>query len=86
MRNQLALDVLSTDMLYLMKVYQASLNNPEELAYSMDLLENTSILVDIFSNVNQPICSLSDKRLDNLREVFFFLIPGRIRLPNLNME
>lgn len=86
MRNQLALDVLSKDMLYLMKVYQASLNNPEELASSMELLENTSILVDIFSNVNQPICSLSNKRLDNLREVLIFLIPGRIRLPNLNME
>jgi hypothetical protein len=41
MRNQLALDVLSKDMLYLMKVYQASLNNPEELASSMELLENT---------------------------------------------
>lgn len=72
MRNQLALDILSKDMLYLMKVYQASLNNPEELASSMELLENTSILVDIFSNVNQPICSLSNKRLDNLREVLIF--------------
>lgn len=48
MRNELAIQVLNKDMLYLMKAYQATLHNPQNLASSIELLENTSKLVDIF--------------------------------------
>lgn len=42
MRNELAIQVLNKDMLYLMKAYQATLHNPQNLASSIELLENTS--------------------------------------------
>ena len=39
MRNELAIQVLNKDMLYLMRAYQRTLQNPENLASSIDLLE-----------------------------------------------
>lgn len=39
MRNKLAVDVLSKDMLFLMKSYQQTLEEPEILASSVALLE-----------------------------------------------
>ena len=59
MRNQLAISVLHRDMLYLMKALQATLAKPEELASSIDLLEHTSILTDIFCNVNRPVSEIN---------------------------
>ncbi|KAJ8318738.1 hypothetical protein KUTeg_003829 [Tegillarca granosa] len=68
MRNKLAIDVL----LFLMKSYQATLHDPARLASSVELLENTSILTDLFCNSNQPICSKNDKRIELLREILHF--------------
>ena len=48
MRNGLASDVLNSEMLYLMKLYQGTLDNLARLASTVKLLENTSILVNIF--------------------------------------
>jgi hypothetical protein len=48
MRNQLAIDVLDKNMLFLMKSYQATLQDPERLSSAISLLEHTSILTDIF--------------------------------------
>lgn len=67
MRNKLATDVLSKDMLYLMKAYQQTIKNPEFLASSIALLEHTSVLIDIFCNRNRPISNLTDPRLAEIR-------------------
>lgn len=69
MRNSLAIEVLNKDMLYLMKAYQATLKNPENLAGSIELLQHTSLLVDIFCCRNRPISSQEDKRLAMLNNV-----------------
>lgn len=71
MRNKLAEEVLNTEMLYLMKSYQATLSQPESLASTVELLEQTSVLVDIFSDT-RPISSVSDKRLQELNKVLHF--------------
>lgn len=67
MKNKLATDVLSKDMLYLIKAYQQTIKNPEFLAYSIALLEHTPVLIDIFCNRNRPISNLSDPRLAAIR-------------------
>lgn len=64
MRNSLAIEVLNRDMLYLMKLYLATLQNPENLTSSIRLLEQTSKLVDIFCTRNRPISSLDDNRFE----------------------
>ncbi|CAC5381154.1 unnamed protein product [Mytilus coruscus] len=72
MRNQLALDVLDKNMLFLMKSYQATLHDPERLSSAISLLEHTSILTDIFCNCNQPIFSLCDSRFQSLNKTLKF--------------
>lgn len=72
MRNELAIQVLNKDMLYLMKAYQATLHNPQNLASSIELLENTSTLVDIFCTINQPISSLQDPKFETLNNITKF--------------
>jgi len=52
--------VLNRDMLYLMKLYQATLKNPENLASSIRLLE----LVEIFCSRDRPISTWDDKRFE----------------------
>jgi hypothetical protein len=66
MRNSVAIEVLNKDMLYLMKAYQATLKNTESLTASIGLLEQTSVLVDIFCCRNRPISTREDKRFDVL--------------------
>lgn len=68
MRNKLATDVLGKDMLYLMKAYQQTMENPEFLASSIVLLEHTSVLIDVFCNKNRPISNLTDPRLTEIRK------------------
>jgi hypothetical protein len=51
MRNGLASDVLNSEMLYLMKLYQGTLDNPARLASTMELLENTSFVLGIWQFV-----------------------------------
>ena len=71
MRNNLATQVLDADMLYLMKSYQATLQEPEKLASTVKLLENTSILVDFFMDTNRPIRH-KDPRLTDLEKALRF--------------
>ena len=47
-RNKLAEDVLSKSMLYLMQIYQFTLNYPERFSATIEFLENTFVLVDFF--------------------------------------
>jgi hypothetical protein len=69
MRNRLAEDVLNENMLHLMICYKRSLGDKgEELQGSIELLQQTSVLVKNFRNA-QPITSYSDKRLDDNRRV-----------------
>ena len=71
MRNRLAEQVLDKDMLFLMKSYQATLDKPELVSSTVCFLENTSVLVDVFTD-RRPVCEPSDKRLRRLREVLEF--------------
>lgn len=71
MRNRLAEQVLDKDMLFLMKSYQATLDDPERLSSTIDLLHNTSVLVDIFRDT-RPITDPNDARLNQLGEVLKF--------------
>lgn len=68
-RNKLAIEVLNKDMLYLMKSYQSTLKNPDNLASSIKLLEMTSQIVDIFCSRNRPISSQEDSRFETLHTV-----------------
>ena len=65
MRNQLAISVLDRDMLYLMD----ALATPEELASSIDHFEHTSILTDIFCNVNLPFSEITDLCMGRRRRI-----------------
>lgn len=69
MRNKLAIEVLNKDMLYLMKSYQSTMKNPDNLASSIELLEMTSQIVDIFCSRNRPISSQEDSRFETLHTV-----------------
>ena len=55
MRNNLATQVLDGDMLYLMKSYQATVQEPKRLSATVKLLENTSVLVEFFMETNRPV-------------------------------
>jgi hypothetical protein len=74
MRNKLATDVLSKDMLYLMKSYQQTLEDPGSLASSVALLEQTSILIDIFCDRNRPISDMSDNRINQIATASKFFL------------
>ena len=68
MRNFLAEDCLSKDMLNLMICYKRQMDNGEHLNASIELLRRTSILVEIF-NDNRPIGDMNDPRIEELKEV-----------------
>ena len=68
MRNHLAEDMMGTDMLHLMQLYQATLQDGSELNGAIELLQKTSILVDTFRD-RRGISSMTDIRLPRLREV-----------------
>ena len=72
MRNHLAEEVLSRDMLSLIKAYQVTLSKPEELNSTVKLLEQTSLLVSIFTDCRRPIHYPDDKRLDTIRGILAF--------------
>lgn len=71
MRNNLATQVLDKDMLYLMKAYQPTMNNPEKLSSTVKLLENTSVLVDFFMDTNRPV-RYKDPRLTEIEKTLEF--------------
>jgi len=69
MRNYLAEDVLNSEMLHSMKVYQKHLGDKGIVLNGIiELLEHTSKLVDIFRDM-RPIKTLSDNRICQLKEV-----------------
>lgn len=70
MRNNLAMQVLDTDMLNLMKEYSASVKN--SLKNTVELLSHTSKLVEIFSDKNRPIVSKADVRLAEINKCLDF--------------
>ena len=71
MRNQLAEDVLNSEMLHMFKQYQASLKNGAVLNGVISLLRQTSKMVRVFRDFH-PIRSLDDERLTELQEVLSF--------------
>ena len=73
MRNQLSVHVLSRDMIYLMKTYQTTLPKPELLDSTIELLEHTSQLVDIFCTQNQTISSMENPKFAKLTNVLNFI-------------
>ncbi|KAJ8313792.1 hypothetical protein KUTeg_008353 [Tegillarca granosa] len=74
MRNHLAEEVLNTDMLHLMKLFQKSLGEAgSELNSTIELLENTSVLIKNFRD-NRPITDSSDDRLRQNHDVLDFFI------------
>lgn len=74
MRNALANQVLDQNMLVLMKAYQKSLADDKQhtLNSSIKLLEQTSILVDIFHDYKRPLVDMSDERINKVEGVINF--------------
>ena len=70
MRNYLAEDVLSTEMLSLMRNYQSSV--ADDLSSTIKLLEQTSLLVSIFTDCRRPIHSKADQRLKTIQGILNF--------------
>ena len=70
-RNHLAEQVLNNDMLLLLKCFQKSLQNPESLDATIDLVSHTAPLVEIFRS-HMPITSIHDARLDELRSILHY--------------
>lgn len=67
MRNHLAVEVLNSDMLHLMRQYQASLlNKCRDLDGVIEFLKQTSRMIEIFYNGN-PVRNLGDTRLQELQ-------------------
>lgn len=73
MRNKLAEDVLGREMLHLMECYGQSLSDSSHLQSTIQLLKNTSALIDIFRD-KRPIIDISDERLDTLQKVLDWFI------------
>ena len=72
MCNHLAIIVLNSDMLNLMRTFQATLDDPHELDSAILLLEHTQVLADIFCNINSKIDSLEDSCTQKLLTVLEF--------------
>ena len=69
MRNKLAEDVLSENMLHLMKCYKKHVGEQGvELDSTIEFLEHTSVLVKVFRD-HRPIHSDNDTRLTQIRKV-----------------
>lgn len=75
MRNFLAEDVLNSEMLHLMQLYQQSLGNTEgaELDATIELLKKTSLLLRNFRDC-RPITDASDDRLQENCDVLQWFI------------
>lgn len=72
MRNKLAENVLNKDMLHLMEIYQKTIGEKgADLNSSIELLKNTSVLVEIFRD-KRPLKTYEDSRLMELRNVLLW--------------
>lgn len=65
MRNHLAEQVLDCDMLHLMTKYQESLKDGSHLQCTIELLEHSSKVIEIFRDP-RPVTDLNDQRLQQL--------------------
>ena len=69
MRNHLAEDVLNSDMIHAMKMYQQALGEKGQVLNGVvEMLEQTSKMVEIFRDM-RPIKSVYDTRLKTLTSV-----------------
>lgn len=69
MRNHLAEDILNSEMLHLMQVYQQSLGDKgSDLNLTIELLKNTSVLIRNFRDP-RPIIDPTDDRLNENHDV-----------------
>ena len=73
MRNHLAINVLNADMLNLMRLYQKSLPDQSVLNATIELLEHTSVFIDIFCQGQTKIHSMNDPHIGKLLSVLHFL-------------
>jgi hypothetical protein len=76
MRNLLAEDMLDKEMLNLMLCYQSSLVDGRELSGAVELLKNTSQLIEIFHD-HRPVQSIGDDRLQVLVSIRVWFINWR---------
>ena len=72
MHNHLAINVLNSDMLNLMRTFQGTLGDPHELDSTILLLEHTQVMIDIFCNINSKIESMHDSHKEKLVQVLEF--------------
>lgn len=72
MRNHLAEEVLNYEMLGLMKKYQATLSDPDSLNSTIAFLEQTAVLVEIFTDTSKRIESLYDTIVQQVTNVLDF--------------
>ena len=72
MRNHLAEEVLNGTFLELMSKYQMTLTDSGSLNSTMELLENTAVLIDIFNNDHHSVDSVNDPRIEKLLKVLHF--------------
>jgi hypothetical protein len=69
MRNKLAEDILDSEMLHMMQVYQIHLGEKGSvLTGAIEFLQNTSKLIDIFHS-RKPVKSMADERLIELQTI-----------------
>ena len=68
MRNHLAVQVLNSDMLYLLQNYQASMTNPSDIAATVELVRITSDLIKAYYS-SEPITNTQDERLTILASI-----------------
>ena len=72
MRNHLATNVLNGKMLHLFKCLQQKVMNPSDFDGVVQLLEHTSIMIDIFSNITTKVESMHDVRIHKLLSILDF--------------
>ena len=85
MRNHLAEEALDNNMLNLMQQYQGSLKDGRYLESTIDLLTNTSKLIEIFRD-SRPIIDFNDKRLQTLKLIEKWLDDWNSEVNNLDVS
>ena len=63
---------MNEQFLELMRKYQQTLKGSPNLASTMEILENTSVLVEIFNNDSNSVENIGDKRIEKLLKVLSF--------------
>ena len=77
MRNHLAEESLSNEMLFLMKAYGDSLQDASHLSSTLKFLEITSSIVDLFNN-STPLTSLNDNRITQASKALQFFSDWKV--------